>query len=143
MLKDEKRDLAVKAFRNYARLGLPSFLGATEILFRLRGCCDDKTALDMIAVYDTLRLLEFSGKSDVVFAIRDVYFATANRRIKANEMSDRIRRLAFEIHCDERTIYRRLACARELWHFLRSGYDTLGAKSVTGSRASLIELCPK
>ncbi len=120
MKKNIQKERETAVFRDYARMGLSRCSSALEVVCRLRGMCRDATALDMLAVFDTLRLLELSGDTETVRAVREIYFATARRRIKQNEITLRIRRLADELHIDDRTVYRRLQKARELWHFLRN-----------------------
>ena len=119
MKKDPKTEEAIRAFRTYARLGLCREESALGIVCRIRGICGDSAALDMLAVFDTLRLLELSGEELVLRAVRDIYFATAGKPVRSNELSLRVRRLAFELHCDDRSIYRYLKKARELWQALR------------------------
>ena len=122
MIMNKDRERAVGAFRTYARLGLCNCGNALALLCAARGCCSDGTALDMLAVFDTLRLLEYSGKGESARAVREIYFSTSHRRVRANEITLRIRRLALESHCDERTVWRRLDEARRLWLLLRKSY---------------------
>lgn len=119
MKKDPKDEAAVHAFRTYARLGLCGSESALGIICRIRGICRDSTAVDMLAVFDTLRLIELSGDTIAMRAVRDIYFFAASRRLRTNEVTLRVRRLADELHCDDRTIYRRLKKARDLWQNLR------------------------
>lgn len=134
MKKDITAERAARAFRNYARLGLTRSQSALEVACRIRGICTDSSALDMLAVFDTLRLLEFLGDGIALRAVRDVYFATAKAKLHSNEISLRIRRLAVEMHCDDRTVYRRLKKARELWSFIRSQEkkQTAGKRNLLG-----------
>lgn len=120
MRKSILNERAARAFRNYARLGLSSADSALDVAVRIRGICNDEVGLDLLAVFDTLRLLEATGQNETLDAIRCVYFETAFRRIHANEISLIILRLSRELHLDERTVYRRLQRARSLWHYLRS-----------------------
>ncbi len=136
MKKNIKNEMAIAAFRNYARLGLARCGSVLEVVCRLRGICRDSTALDMLAVFDTLRLLELSGDRDAPLAVREVYFATAKKRIKANDITYRIRRLADELHIDDRTVYRRLQKARGLWALLRSNEK----EQTAGERGLLTKL---
>ncbi len=119
MKKDPRDEVAVRAFRTYARLGLCSSESVLGIICRIRGICRDSVALDMIAVFDTMRLLELSGDTIAMRALRDIYFASASHKLRANEITLRVRRLADELHCDDRTVYRRLKKARDLWQTLR------------------------
>ena len=90
----------------------------------------------MLAVFDTLRLLEFLGDMIALRAVRDIYFATAGSKLRSNEITLRIRRLADEMHCDDRTIYRRLKKARDMWEYLRAREK----KQTAGTRSLLTKL---
>jgi hypothetical protein len=136
MKKDIMTEKAARAFRNYARLGLAYSRSAIEIVCKIRGICSDNTALDMLAVFDTLRMLEFLGDKSAIRAVRDVYFATSKAKPLSNETTLRIRRLADEAHCDDRTVYRRLKRARDMWEFIRAKE----AKQTAGKRSLLGEL---
>ena len=117
MKKDVKKDEAAISFRKYARFGLDRRgLDPLRIYKVIEVCFSaEKTRLDMLAVHDTMRLLELNGEGECADAVRAVYFATAKRRAAKNEITWRIRRYAMESYCDERTVYRRLARARELY----------------------------
>ena len=121
MKKDIKKDEIARQFRKYARFGLDR-----EGLNPLRVCriievcfSSEKTRLDMLAVNDTMRLLELNGEDECAAAVRAIYFATSSRRLAKNEITLRTRRYASENYCDERTVYRRLAHARELYQRVR------------------------
>ena len=135
MRKSITTERAARAFRNYARLGLCGSHSAIEVICRIRGACSDEAGLDMLAVFDTLRLLEAAGEKDSLMAIKEIYFSTATERLRANEISLRILRLSHELHCDERTVYRRLERVRSLWHSLRSGSNLsyLGSRNILSS----------
>lgn len=127
---------AARAFRNYARLGLVGSRSAIDTVCKIRGICSDSAALDMLAVFDTLRLLEFLGDMIALRAVRDIYFATAGSKPLSNEITLRIRRLADELHCDDRTVYRRLKKARDMWEYLRAREK----KQTAGKRSLLTKL---
>lgn len=127
---------AARAFRNYARLGLVGSRSAIDTVCKIRGICSDSAALDMLAVFDTLRLLEFLGDMIALRAVRDIYFATAGSKLHSNEITLRIRRLADELHCDDRTVYRRLKKARDMWEYLRAREK----KQTAGKRSLLTKL---
>lgn len=112
---------AYTAFRRYALLGLDRrSLNVFEAYECIRGmCATSSAALDMLAVYDTLRLLRASERAECIAAIRTVYFYGVGRRPRKNDITYRIRRLAYESHCDERTIYRRLQYAKKLYETVR------------------------
>ena len=109
------------AFRKYTRLGLANeSLSPFDAYDRIRGVCKSKSdALDLLAVYDTLRLLRLSGKKDVIRSVYAVYLCELGRRPKKNEISQKVLRHAFENHFDERTVYRQLEYARKLYKMLR------------------------
>lgn len=136
MKKDLMTEKAACAFRDYARLGLCSSKSALETVCRIRGLCSDAGVLDMLAVFDTLRLLEVSGEAIALRAVREIYFATAKRKPHSNEITLRIRRLADEAHCDDRTVYRHLRKARDLWYYIRS----CEKKQTAGERSLLTYL---
>ncbi|MBQ9079852.1 MAG: hypothetical protein IJY27_02160 [Clostridia bacterium] len=112
---------AAVAFRRYALLGLDRrCLTVYEAYDCIRGmCASEAMTLDMLAVYDTLRLLRASEKEECIAAIRRVYFLGAGRRPRRNDVTFRIRRLAYELHCDERTIYRHLKYVKRLYEVIR------------------------
>ena len=136
MKKDIMNEKGAHAFRNYARMGLTSSRSMLEIISKIRGMCRDCTALDMLAVFDTLRLLEFLGDDIALRAVSDIYFATAQKKPEANQITFRIRRLADEMHCDDRTVYRRLKRARDLWAYIREKEK----KQTAGKRGLLTRL---
>ncbi len=136
MKKDIMTESAARAFRNYARMGLVGSRSAIDTVCKIRGVCSDSAALDMLAVFDTLRLLEFLGDMIALCAVRDIYFATAGSKLHSNEITLRIRRLADEMHCDDRTVYRRLKKARDMWEYLRAREK----KQTAGKRSLLTKL---
>ncbi len=136
MKKDPKAEVAIRAFRTYARLGLFREESSLGVLCRIRGICSDSTALDMLAVFDTLRILDLMGEAQILRSVRDIYFATARKPLRANEISLRVRRLAYELHCDDRSIYRYLKKARELWLSLRQKEK----KQTAGDRSLLCSM---
>ena len=112
---------AARAFRRYAMYGFHKRrMKVFEVYSSIRGCVSNETvALDMLTVFDTLRLLSASGQSECADAVREIYFANRGRPMRKNELTLRVRRHAFENHCDERTVWRRLLRARELYGALR------------------------
>lgn len=136
MKKDIMKEKAAQAFRSYARLSLCNCNSALQVLCRIRGICGDSAALDMIAVFDTLRLLELDGDTLALRAVKDIYFATASKRLRAGEITLRVRRLAWEQSCDDRTVYRRLEKVRRVWEFVREREK----KQTAGERSLLTKL---
>ena len=133
MRKDIKQERAVGAFRAYARLGLCREESILGVICRIRGICGDRTALYMIAVFDTLRLLEIAGEDLVLRTVKEIYLYPYTYR--KNELTYRVRRLADELHCDDRSVYRYLKKARELWLLLREKEkkQTAGERSLLNS----------
>jgi hypothetical protein len=80
MKKDIMTEKAARAFRCYARLGLNNECSALDAMCKIRGICTDSAALDMLAVFDTLRLLEFLDDRISLRAVNDIYFATAKKK---------------------------------------------------------------
>lgn len=112
----------ISAFRKYKRLGLATQkLSLFEVYDRIRGSSkNEQEALDLLAVYDTVRLLRISEKTDVIKALSAVYFYLSNATPKKNEISMRVLRYAYENHCDERTVYRQLQYARRIYKLVRT-----------------------
>ena len=116
-----RRDHAAIAFRKYARLGLDKKgLRTFEAYYRIRGVCrSEEEALKLLGVFDMMRLLSLTDKESAE-AVRAVYFAERGRTPKKNQISLRVRRFAVENNLDERTVYRRLKSAKELYYHLIS-----------------------
>ena len=114
-----RRDDAARMFRIYARLGFDrTELSPFEVYSRMRGVCENESdALKLLAVYDMMRLLSLTDPESSN-AIRAVYFAERGKRPAKNQISERILRFATENHLDERTVYRRLKSAKELYYHL-------------------------
>lgn len=119
--KNDKTTI-IASFRKYSRLGLANEkLSPFDAYDRIRGVCKNKSeALDLLAVYDTMRLLRISNKTEVIKAVYAVYFGSLGKKPKKNEISDRVLRHATENYCDERTVYRQLEYAKKLYLMLRS-----------------------
>ena len=127
MVKNVERDEIMRTFRKFARLGLArEYLNPLRVYKIIDACCTaKKSKLDMIAVYDTLRLLELNGSPEIVSAVREIYFSTASHRLAKNEISLRICRYAVDNYCDERTVYRRLTKARQTYIKIRNNVGLL------------------
>jgi len=136
MKKDIMTERAARAFRDYARMGLVGSRSAIDTVCKIRGICSDSAAIDMLAVFDTLRLLELLGDVIAIRSVSDIYFTTAGSKPHSNEITLRIRRLADELHCDDRTVYRRLKKARDMWEYLRAREK----KQTAGKRSLLTKL---
>ncbi len=110
-------DRAVRSFIKYARLCPDAGeLSYFEICERIRGCMkDEASAFRMLAVYDTLRLLEANGKGVSADAVRYVYFDAQGRTPRKNEISFRVLKFASLNYMDVRTVWRRISEAKELY----------------------------
>ena len=108
---------AAHAFRKYARYGYDSTeLNIFEMCDIARGVAASRqSACEIIAVYQTLHTLEFSDRQETAEAVRAVYFRYADRPLKKNEISWRVKRFAAESYMDERTVYRHLRFAKTLF----------------------------
>lgn len=114
-----RRDEAAYVFRKYARLGLDkSDIAPFDAYARMRGVSkNDTDAAKLLGVYDMMRLLSLTDPESAS-AVREVYFAERGKRPLKNQTSERILRFATENHLDERTVYRRLKRAKELYYHL-------------------------
>jgi len=124
--ENDTRQEIIRIFRRYERLGL-----AREGLDPVRAykrievvCASRRSKLEMLALYDTLRVLYLTGEDDVLCAIREVYFGDPGHRITASVISDRVLRCSISHYCDERTVYRRLKKARELYLRIRKNLES-------------------
>ena len=117
-----EKNKIISAFRKYTRLGLSNArLTPFEAYERIRGVCLDKEcANDLLAVYDTIRFLKISGKTEVLSAVRAVYLDTLRKKPHKNDISLRVLRYAYENNYDERTVYRQLEYARKMYKLVRS-----------------------
>ena len=99
-----------------------------EFTKRLEGACGKNKSLaaDLWTVYQTLFLLRMQNERDVLQAIYSVYFQpfckAASKKELKNEISYRIRRFAIENYVDERTVYRWLKRARDIFFKIHFEY---------------------
>ena len=114
-----RRDEAAYIFRKYARLGLDRMdISPFEAYGRMRGASKNETdALRLLGVYDMMRLLSLTDPESAS-AVRAVYFAERGKRPAKNQISERVLRFATDNHLDERTVYRRLKSAKDLYYHL-------------------------
>ena len=127
-------DEAVRAFRKYARLCPDSErVSYFDLCKRIRGSLgNDRDALKILSVYDTLKLLESLGNTDAADAVREVYFYADGKAPRKNEISYRVRRFALSRHMDERTVWRRISEAKSLYiKILRREEQKLGKNERT------------
>ena len=115
-----KRDEAAYVFRKYARLGLDKrSLKPFEVYEVICGvCASEGEAMKLLAVYDTVRLLSLTAP-ETLEAVRDVYFFDRGRTPLKSQIGNRVLRFADENHCDERTVYRRLKQAKDMYYHLQ------------------------
>ncbi len=128
-------NIIANSFYSYARLGLQrQSLSIIDMHKRIVICCcacdensekvESETSKGMLAVYDTLRLLAFSGRTNEIHAVYAVYFSTHGRKPKKNELQLRVLRHAYDQNCDARTVYRRLSYAKKLFSFIYNFNNT-------------------
>lgn len=120
-VSQEKRSEIVRIFRRYSRLGVGrERLNPIQMYARIESLCPSrKSRLDMLAVYEMIRRLELYGEDEVLGAISAVYLADGSHRVSGTDISFRVKLYAAEHFCDERTVYRRLERARELYKSIR------------------------
>ena len=117
------RNEIIRIFRKFARLGLANEqLNPIQVYKKIEMLCiSRRSRLDMLAVYDTLRLLMLNDEKEIIKAVFEVYFDGDSYRSTKQERGANVLRLANEQHCDDRTIYRRLERARALFERVREG----------------------
>ena len=101
----------------YQRLGLGNrSLDPFVAYARIRGSCRTHAdALELLALYDTVRYLRLSGKDEALEMFAKVYLTPFSRCPEKNEISDRVLRTAAAHHCDPRTVYRNLRTVRRMY----------------------------
>ena len=127
MQKADKRNEIIRSFRKFARLGLDNeLLSPIQVYKKIDFLCISKRSrLDMLSVYDTLRLLWLNDEKSTIEAIKSVYFEKKAHRLTKHDISTQVLSLAQENHCDERTIYRRLERARQIYEKIREREELL------------------
>ena len=121
MHKNEKRNEIIRVFRKFARLGLDSeMLNPIQVYKKIDVLCvSRRSRLDMLSVFDTMRLLWLNGETEIIESVRRVYFEGKAYRLTKYDIGTRVLSLAQSNHCDERTIYRRLERARAIYERIR------------------------
>lgn len=144
MKKDHIRDYATEAFRYYARLGKPKFEDVKEKIYqeaieeskknelKTNNICSptelammraDKAVLekkgeleDILAVEETLKQLayEYNG-AEILSVVDRVYFVQPDKAIEKGELKNRVLAAIEELHIGERTAWRYLAKARDMF----------------------------
>lgn len=144
MKKDHIRDYATEAFRYYAKLGKPKFEDIKEKIYqeaieeskknelKTNNICSptelammraDKAVLekkgeleDILAVEETLKQLayEYNG-AEILSVVDRVYFVQPDKAIEKGELKNRVLAAIEEIHIGERTAWRYLAKARDMF----------------------------
>ena len=107
----------IRAFRRYTQLGLDKDrLPPYRKYERIRAVSqNDKEAASLLAVCDTLRILRLTQKRATLSAVRQVWMARPFAPLGKQEISFRVRKAALLLFCDDRTIYRYLHTAAELY----------------------------
>lgn len=121
MQTNEKRNEIIRSFRKFSRLGLNSHdRNPIQTYKKIEILCSSRRArIEMLSIYDTLRILCLNEETEIIEAVERVYFEGNAYRLTKHEISTRVLSLAHENHCDERTIYRRLERARNLFEKVR------------------------
>lgn len=144
MKKDHIRDYATEAFRYYAKLGKPKFEDVKEKIYKeaieeskknglkTNNICSptelammraDKAVIekkgeleDILAVEETLKQLayEYNG-AEILSVVDRVYFIQPDKAIEKGELKNRVLAVIEEIHIGERTAWRYLAKARDMF----------------------------
>lgn len=136
MKKDNCQIYTIEAFRFYAAMGRPTFLqakakvimeavgrsgGGQAAVLAAQTAVRDNTAqlLDIYAVEKMLEILGANHKDHIIRSVEEVYFVAPKAPLKRGALTARVRRAAFTLYCDERTIYFHLREARRLFAYLR------------------------
>lgn len=115
MKKNNVRDYVISAFRYYARMGEPS---ETEI----KNLKNISTAerLDLSAAAAMLEKLSAQGDVSSIAAVREIYFFEPDRKLRHNELSQRVIHYALNNYTSDRTVWRSLKRATNIFIELRN-----------------------
>ena len=105
------RDRATEAFRRWARAGCPCI----DEIRDGRGADDIRACAAVAAELGNDRGRANRAGREIMAAVRTVYMALPDRRLGRSDITLRVRRAAFELCADERTVYRWLGIARRMW----------------------------
>ena len=121
MQRTNNRENIIRIFRKFASMGFYNHnYNPIQVYKKIdMFCISRRSKLDMLAVFDTLRLLTLLGEVDTVKCIEMVYFSNLTQRLSRQEMGRRISKCALELFRDERTVYRKLEYARDLFEQIR------------------------
>lgn len=133
MQKDSTRDYITEAFRFYAAAGKPTYdtavqrvkQTALEKYIQLDPAIAEEQAdiavakaapklLDILAVNETIKLLENGGKRHIIAAVKAVYFTSPTKPLRRGDISARVNSFSLTFPAEERTVYRWLKEARLL-----------------------------
>ena len=121
-----KRRTITRALVLYQRLGFcerSSF--PFSVYGRIVGVCGKNRELanDLWAIHETLLVLNVTNNRDVLKVVDYIYFRPFQKNISSkdrkNEISYRIVKYAKENYMDERTVYRKLQKAKEIFFALK------------------------
>lgn len=138
MKKDFTRDYATAAFRLYAALGKPTYEAASKRVYNkaiakydyinpaeavtqaeIAVAKSTPVLLDILAVNETLAMLDKGGKLYICRALQAVYFIQPSKPLHKGDISSRVLRYSLSVPTDERTVYRWLKEGRDLFTALR------------------------
>lgn len=140
MKKDLIRDYATGAFLYYASVGCPTleeyeksikdkvneslaYMPPAVIYLRAIAAVNIKKPLrdDIRAINQMFDLLEENKKNYIAHAVRCIYMTNPPKELsfKKGEIQDRVRAYMSQEHLGERTVYRYLKHARQLFAILR------------------------
>lgn len=108
MRKDSTRDYIIAAFKLYAALGKPDRVKIEQSQL------DNAVKQDLIAVHQTMNLLQSSGKDDICNAVEAVYFFNPTKDFKRNEISNRVLAYAHEHFTSDGIVWKWLKEARTI-----------------------------
>ena len=127
MKKGLERSSMTYALVFYARLGEVSGCSSPlEVYQRIKGACGSNLQLarDVWAVRECMFMLYVNKEYEVIRALKEIYFLPFSRdldcRISRNKITELVRCFADKNFLDDRTVYRRLHRARQLWLDIRN-----------------------
>lgn len=113
MRKDPERDYATAAFRLWGQYGCPTPKEA--VLLMLTGEITEPELCDFEACSEVFDALKKRGRGYIIDAVRAVYLCEPEKTLGKMEISHRVTSFALTLPADERTVYRYLKIAREMF----------------------------
>lgn len=113
MRKDPERDYATAAFRLWGSYNCPT--PEESAMLMLTGKITKSELCDLEACAQVFDALRKRGRGYIIDAVRAVYLCLPEKTLGRTEISSRVTSFAITLPADERTVYRYLQIARDMF----------------------------